>query len=350
MAKKPAKPDSDSSASRSAKAPGSLPAIVILHGKENFLRQLHTQNLKAELTKAKGEIDVIHFDGSSARPADVLDECRSFGLIANYKLVVVDDADEIVKEDARPLFERYAESLAASLEAGGDVSATLLLRSDTWRAGKLDKMVEVVGRIVKCEPPTDAECVAWVMKRAKATHKSEIDKDCAALLVNRVGCDLAHLDSELGKLAAAAGPDKPITRELVVYYVGVSREEELWGIQSTLLTAGPEEGLQHLRYVLDVSREPAQRVMWAMCDLARKLHTTSRAARGSAQQQAAARRQLWGPSGDAIFNVARRVEPHKALALFRECVSADRRSKSGFSDADQIVERLVLQFSALAGR
>lgn len=337
MAKKPTKPESAATTK-----PTTLPPFVILHGKEPFLRQLHTNSLKAELEKAKGEIDIVHFDGASASAADVLDECRSFGLIANYKMVVVDDAEKLVKEDARPLFERYAESLAANPDAG----ATLVLRSDAWRAGKLDKMVEAVGRIIECSPPSDAECTAWVIKRAKSMHKCEIDKDAASLLVERIGANLAHLDSELGKLAAAAGTANLINRQHVVYFVGTSREEELWGIQRTLLSENPNEGLQHLRYVLEVSREPAQRVMWAMCDLARKLHTTSRAVRGSPQQQQAARRQLWGPSGEAIFVAARRIDPPRALDLLRECVNADRRSKSGFSDSAQVLERLALRFSS----
>src|SRR5207253_8118234 len=49
------------------------------------------------LTKAHGEIDSFRFDGASASAAEVLDECRTFGLMRQQKLVIVDNADALLK-------------------------------------------------------------------------------------------------------------------------------------------------------------------------------------------------------------------------------------------------------------
>ncbi|MFA6047173.1 MAG: hypothetical protein WC718_19480, partial [Phycisphaerales bacterium] len=246
--------------------------VALLHGNDSFLRSLHTAALRKALEKAHKTIDTVVFDGNTASAADVLDECRSFGLIAGYKLVVVDNADQIVKEANRPLFERYCESVAQGEPPG----ATLLLRAGTWYPGNLDKLIAEVGAVVKCDEPGEREAVGWVSKRAAKEYEAAIAEDAADLLVARVGTNLGRLDSELAKLVAAAGGQE-IDRALVIEFVGASREEAAWGIQSTLLGAtGPAEALGHLRYLLDVSRQPSQAIAYAFTDLARKLHAMSR--------------------------------------------------------------------------
>lgn len=331
------------------KAPGSLGAecrVGLLHGKEALLRQLHTETLKSALIKAHGGVDVFVFDGTTARAADVLDECRSFGLIAGYKLVILDNAEAMIKDAARPLFERYCESVAGDEEVG----ATLLLRAPTWRPGNLDKLIAGVGAIVKCDEPGFDEAVRWVEKRAAKEHKASITPDAAQMLVERVGTSLTRLDNELGKLAAAAGAGE-IAAPLVGYFVGASREEQAWGIQSSLLGAGPGEALAHLRYILDVSRQPTQVVSWAMIDLARKLHAASRALRQGAQPgEITGPLKIWGPAGNALLAAARKIDPDAALALFRAAVRADQRQKSGLGDPERGLEMLVLEFARAQGR
>jgi len=353
VAKKPAKPVAGQCSL------GADCRIVILHGKEAFIRAEMTAQLRGALAQAFGAIDSLTFEGASAAAADVLDECRSFGLIAAHKLVIVDDADDLVKgDDIRPLFERYAQSPSEG--------STLVLRTDTWKAGRLDKLVEAVGVIIECKPPDERRAVEWTIARARDTHACAIDQDAASLLVRRVGADLGKIDSELGKLSAAAGagiPQAPapkgpatagtnapapcrITADSVEYFVGPSRDEQVWGIQSTLLSAGPEESLQHLRNVLDVSRQPAQLVLYALMDISRKLHGASRAMRAGARpDDLAGPLKLWGESKFAIPNAAKRLEPARALQLFRTCVEADRRSKSGLGEVERTLERLVVQFS-----
>lgn len=351
MAKKPAKStgESDGKPATQSKSASSLPQIALYIGEDAFLRQELTAQLKAALEKAHGEVEVFTFDGESCQASQVLDECRSFGLMATHKLVILDNADDLIKESTRSLFERYTESPSEQ--------ATLVIRSRTWRAGKLDKMIEAIGTIRKCESPNEKDAAGWVIKRAAHHHKATIGLDAAQALVARVGPSLMLLDSELGKLAAAAGADKagnpqPITMELIAEFVGVSREEEAWGVQQTLLTGNTDAAISHLRHVLDVSRQPSQVVMYAMTDLSRKLHGTCAGLRGGANPfQLTKTLRLWGPSQDAIVNAAKRMMPSESLALFISAVEADKRSKTGFTDGDRALEVLAVKMTGtVAGK
>lgn len=339
-----------------AKALDASLRIVVLHGEEMFLREQYAAQLREALVKAHGEIDTIHFDGQSAKPADVLDECRSFGLIAAHKLIVVDNADVLVKEDARPLFESYAEHPSEG--------ATLLLRCQTWRPGNLDKRIEAVGAIKLCTVPRLAgrdgrptkevdwaKLAGWAVVRAAKRYNAAVERDAAALLVERIGADMARIDSELAKLAAAAGcpsegPPGAVGKALVAEFVGESREEEVWGIQRTVLTEGPEAALHHLRQVLEVSRQPPTLVNWALTDMARKLHAASSLLRAGANPFALkGQLRLFGDAADAILNEAKRRSPAQCRMLFEAAVDSDFRQKRGLGEPERTAECLVVLFS-----
>ncbi|MCC6285980.1 MAG: DNA polymerase III subunit delta [Phycisphaerales bacterium] len=314
--------------------------VVLLHGKEAFLRAQFSAQLREMLTEAHGQVDVFTFDGAGALPADILDECRSFGLLSGHKLVIVDNADQVIKEDSRPLFERYA--------AAPEPGATLLLRAEKWRAGKLDALIAAAGAMIACEPITPHQAIAWAMKRCPKRYGASIAPDAAELLVSRIGPELARLDSELAKVSLAAGAGGVVTRSHVTELVGLSREEEVWEIQNDLLSGTPEEVVARVRYALDVSRHPATLVCWAMTDLARKVHMASAAGRAGTPFNMIARDlKLWGQSQALVEHAARRIGPAEAARLLHACVEADAQSKSGIGEPERLLERLALTFAAL---
>lgn len=328
--------------------------VVVLHGPEAFLRSLYTDQLKAALTKVHGEIEIVRHDGKACQAVDVLDDCRSFGLIQQHKLVIVDDADEFLKssedeeDDAPPAApaRKTNRQLIESYCASPSDSATLLLRCGTWRGGKLDKLIPEVGTVMACEELSDDRAVAWVGRRAPSRYQAAIDLATAALLVERLGTDLGRLDSELSKLSSAAGDGKPITRQLVVELVGQSREEEVWGVQQTLLSGDGRAILPHVRELVSISRVPTQQMMWAISDLARKLHGMSAGLRAGMNPFAlAGTLKLWGPGKDAVTHAAHRTTPAAAAKLFGACVDMDARTKSGLSDPERAIEVLAVRFA-----
>jgi len=315
-------------------------AIAIVHGPDAFRREEALRDLRERLASKHGDVDRVNFDGATATAADVLDECRSMGLIAAHKLVVVDNAEQLVKEANRPLFERYAQGPAEG--------ATLVLRANSWRAGKLDAMVEAVGVIIECEPPNELQAQAWVEKAA-ARHGATIEPAAAKNLVARVGPSLMHLNNELAKLAVAAEGGR-ITPALVTQFVGLSREEEAWNVQRSLLSGRPEMALAHLRHVLDVSRQPAVLVTYAMIDLARKLHGVACAARDKRNPAELTKPlRLWGESQRTIIDAGSRLSPRDTLRLYAACVEGDARLKQGLGDAERTLEMRTLDMTRLVG-
>jgi len=313
--------------------------IVVLAGKEASLRSLHTEKLRELLIQEYGEVDTLRFDGDTAPVADVLDECRSVGLMMQHKLVVVDAAEKFVSGDARPLLERYA---AAPAEM-----ATLVLRADTWRAGNLDKSIRRHGVILKCDALAEGQAIKWAVGRAAKRLDATLEGEAAELLVARVGTDLGRIDAELGKLASAAG-DAPINAALIRELTGATREEEVWGIQTEVLRADAEAGLRAIDQAISVSRHPAAFISFALMDLARKLHAVARLLESGANPfQAAKEAGVWGPSREAVLAAAQQVDPDVLGDLLAEAVDADHRLKSGRAGDRRVLESLAIRFASL---
>jgi DNA polymerase-3 subunit delta len=355
--------------------------IALLVGKELFLQTEYTARLRKALIERHGEVDTVRFDGQSTPAADVLDECRSLGLMQQHKLVVVDDADQLIRggskkdgdgkkggsrddedeeeEEAsesgastRPMFERYAQAPTEG--------ATLVLRARKFIPGKLGPMIEKVGAIIKCEAESADTARRWVVARAPERHGVEVEPAAAALLVERLGADLGRLDNEVAKLAASIGAPVDgkgkkgrlpmVTTEAAAELVGVTREEDMWTIKDALLSGDPEAALHQLHAILDRSgKDQAVPVTWACIDAARQLHSLAQGLRqGKNVFSLAGTLKIWPPArAEAMAAVARKLDPRRAAALLAAAVEADRRTKSGLGDGARTLELLALRFASV---
>jgi DNA polymerase III delta subunit len=100
--------------------------------------------------------------------------------------------------------------------------------------------------------------------------------------------------------------------------------------------------------MLGVSRQPEVLVLFAVTDLARKLHGASRGLRAGQNESALAKSlKLWGEASRAILDAGKRLQPRQTLAFFRSCVRADLRSKSGLGDIPRSLEALTIELHAM---
>lgn len=328
---------------RSAKAakrpPGAGDRIVVLAGKEMYLRSAWLEDIREKLGAAHGNVEVIRFAGT-ASPAEVLDECRSPSLMVPHKLVVVDEADQFVKgDDRRAIVERYAETPSED--------ATLVLRAEVWHSGKLDKLIEKVGTIVECNEVTLPEAIKWATRRVSKRHGREIEPEAAELLVERVGVDLARLDGELAKLSSATAEGETISASTVADLVGLTREQTVWLIQNVALEGDVERSLRFVRELVEVSRVPPLLIRFAIVDLLKKLHGMAAWMHGG---RSGARPNIWPRDvAESIARAAGRVERGALLGLYERAMEADYEAKRGHGDELRGVEMLLVRFSGLFG-
>ncbi len=327
-----------------AKQPTFKPSMrtAIIHGKESFLMSRYTNDFEEILAKEHGDVDRIVFDGATANLATILDEIRTFDLMMQHKLVIVDNADVFLaakdsgKISNRQAMERYAESPVQS--------ATLLLRATSWRPGKLDKAVAKTGIVFKLQQLNEHDSVRWCIGRCGKEHGCTLEVQAAQLLVQRIGVSLTRLDTELGKLAAKVAPETNIIRDDVIEMVGLSREEQAWEIQSIILSGNSAAAMTKLGELLDVSRQPRELLMWSVVDLTRRLSAASSMLQGG-NSPAEIRKslKLFGDGGNRILSIAKQRTPSQLADLFTEAVAVDARTRSGLLDGRRGLELLALR-------
>lgn len=318
--------------------------FLILHGKDSFQIVERLHRFEKALKERFGDVNRFDFDGSTAQLVDVLDELRTFGLLATHKLVVVDKADQFIgQEERRRAMERYAEEPVEH--------ATLVFRAESWRPGNLDKLVAKVGAVLKCDTPSAEHAMAWCEARGRKQHEILVDAAAAEALVDRVGSDLARLDTELAKYAAYLATEpadaRRVTRELVTLLTGQSREEAAWEVQEAVLGGKPAVAIRKVRELVEISQAPEQLILWSLVDLARKLHDASRMLADGASEGAVAKQvKLWGPSMAPTLRAARALGPIRATRLFAQSIDLDRRSKSGLAgELPRTLEAFVASFA-----
>ena len=334
--------------------------IVVLHGSDSLRIRDWTRRLIEVLTEAYGEIQRFDFDGANVEAAVILDELRSYGLLQQHKLVVLDNADQflVTKEDedlsptvapsggkcrtTRQLMEAYAASPVED--------ATLLMKADSWRKSKLGDLVMKVGAVGRFDSPSEGEAVDWVAGPGVQRHDVKINRNAAQLLVEKIGSGLDRLDMELAKLASYVGPGKTIKREQVVDMVGMSREEEAWILQEAMATGNAEAALGKLRELLDVSRHNEVPLMWAVIDLTRKLYASSKLLRQGMDEYSVAQQVgIWGESRGAILRAAKNFNPHQLAQLLRDATMTDQRNKSGRANPRRSLEVLTMHIADTIG-
>mgnify|MGYP006427510321 CR=1 FL=1 len=324
--------------------PGAEHRFVVLAGKEIFLRDHYTRSLRDALESEFGQTETFRFDGERATPAEVLDECRSFGLMAPHKMVVVDSAESFVHAESRPMLERYAHNPSDQ--------ATLVLRAGSWRAGNLDKAINSIGVVIKCDALDEGRAAQWAAGRATQYYGVDLTPATANHIVGRLGPDLGRLDTELSKLATAAGAGGAITDALVAELVGHTREQEVWAIQRHLLAGDAARTIAELRVILgNAPRDNSVPAIFACTDLARKLVGATEGLRqGMHPAQLGKTLKIWGEAQDQILGTARAISPAVARRLLDLCVETDRLSKSSNMNPTIALERLSVAFASVSRR
>lgn len=311
--------------------------IVVLYGPEQMLLREKFTQLRDALAAEHGEVETVNFEGDTVELAVVLDELRSYGLMQQHKIIVVDAADKFVKSH-REALERYAAQPVDT--------ATLVLRGPQWNRGNIDKLINKVGAIVKCDTLKAPAAADWLVRRAASAHNRKLDKATANLLVQRLGTALGRLDTEFGKLAVLVGDGEPIDKELIDQVVGRGSDEQAWAVQEAVLQAltarGPHGGgnvIAALHEIIDLSGQPDILVVYFIADLMRKINLAAAMKKqGASDGEIGRAMKLWGPRQTLFMNLLRRIDERRAARLLDAVVSVDRRAKSGRGNATRNLE------------
>ncbi len=185
-------------------------------------------------------------DGSKASLADVLDEVRTYSLLGDRRVVLVDDADDFISAHRKAL-ERYCESPASTGTLG-------LLCNSLPKNWRLHRIIAESGRVVICAAPERRDVVPWIIRRARDAYGKRLSSTAGTTFRRLVGDAPGVIDAELSKLSTYVGERPVITEEDIAALVGQHREELVFAVIDAMINGHVGAALAAWELVLATDR------------------------------------------------------------------------------------------------
>ncbi len=328
------------------KRPPEIPAVVVVYGKEPFLRQLVIASVRHNvLGEGDADLSLTRFEGKSVEPRDVFDELGTISMFGSERrLVLIEGADEFISTH-RSLLEDYA--------AHPKSSGVLLLDAPQWKANtRLHKAIAASGLPIECKPPSAAKLDSWVVQWAASAHDIQLEHDAAEMLTEIVGSQLGMLDQELAKVAAFAGSEKKIDIAILSEVVGKSRAKTVWNMLNHAAEGNAAAALVEMDRLI-AEGEDATGLIGRIGSSLRRFAAATRLVEAdeSAGRRPSIRRAL-EQTGVKSFVLAdtekqlRQLGRDRAGAMYRWILEAELAVRGDSTlDARTILERLIVRMS-----
>ncbi|MEK6798739.1 MAG: DNA polymerase III subunit delta [Planctomycetota bacterium] len=312
--------------------------VIAIVGTDRFLLRQALERLLQEASRDRG-VDPVWLDGRSATPAEVLDEVRTPSLLGDRRMVIVDDADELI-EGNRKTLERYCSDPAAE-------GCLVLLCRSLPRNTNLYKVIAKLGGFMQVEPPAGRDIVPWIVRRASEVHGKRMNHAAAERLQEHIGDAPGLLDAELGKLATYAGGRDEITAKDVDEVCGNLREEKVFGLVDAIGAGDAATAIQLWRQALATDKAAEHKAIgglaYAVGELLKACRLRDRG-RSVATMQGEVRVPAWVLSRQLGWASTSRMQ-----RMQRDLLEADVAIKTGLSSPAIAIEKFILNNVAATG-
>jgi DNA polymerase III subunit delta len=205
---------------------GSFKPLYWLEGEEDYYIDKVVDYAEHKiLSESEASFNLSIFYGKDANWADVVNACRRYPMFAERQVVVLKEAQQM--RDVEKL-EGYVENPQPQ---------TVLVVS--YKEKKLDarkkfaKLVKEKGMMVSTKKMYDRELPEWAQELVRSKGLTITPKGLA-LLVDHIGNDLTRIENEIDKLSVNLGKRTNITEDDIEEYIGVSKEYNVFELQSAL--------------------------------------------------------------------------------------------------------------------
>lgn len=206
---------------------GKIAPVYLLAGLESYFIEETIHRMKAKLEE-EGEIETTTID-LDEKPIDmVIDESDTIPFFSNKKLIIAKNASFLKATDkTKEKINHDLKRFAKWLEFPSDTSVTVFIAPYE----KLDERKKVTKQLKEhavyllAETPKEHDLAVWVQNEVSSLGKT-IDDEAISKLIEMVGLDMVHLQSEIEKICLYLGEDKKITVSVVEKLVAKTLEQD----------------------------------------------------------------------------------------------------------------------------
>jgi DNA polymerase III subunit delta len=324
---------------------GVIAPVYVLFGPETYLRDKAAKYI-ADKCFSDGEMREFNETEFSL---DVSDNIRSaisaaeqLPMMAAKRVVRITDvristsaAKDTLKEEAEQLLTDYLKRPSLS-------SVVIFVVDELNGTRKLSKLLTANSVAAEFKRLDNSGLLVWARDHIRDAG-AEADDQTVRHLVSVVGDDVRRLTNEIEKLAAAALPEKLITRDLIDALVPFSREISNFGLTDNLVAGRNAEAIRVLQKILDDGTEPLALLGLISSNYRRLLVAKEMMSNGAPRSDVVSAAKAFGSGQEAFLSLARRTEPAKLVKALERIAKTDLAIKTSVGGGGTAGSRLQIE-------
>jgi DNA polymerase-3 subunit delta len=219
---------------------GVFKPVYWLEGEEDyFIDKVVSYAEQQILPESETSFNLSVFYGKDANWAEVINACRRYPMFAERQVILLKEAQQM----------RDIEKLEAYFE--NPLPSTVFVIS--YKDKKLDarkkmaKLIKDKGELVTIKKMYERELPSWTTELLR-TKGLTISPKGLALLGEHIGNDLSRIENEIDKLTVNLGKRTAITEDDIEKYIGVSKDYNVFELQSALAQKDLSKSLRIIQY------------------------------------------------------------------------------------------------------
>jgi DNA polymerase III subunit delta len=191
------------------------------------------------LSESEASFNLSVFYGRDASWADVVNACRRYPMFAERQVVLLKEAQHM----------RDVEKLEGYVDKPLISTIFIVSYKDKKVDGrsKFAKLLKEKGGLITTKKMYDSQLPEWTQELIRSKELT-ISPKALALLVDHIGNDLNRIENEIEKIAINLGKRKTITEEDIEEYVGVSKDFNVFELQSALAKKDMAKSMRIVAY------------------------------------------------------------------------------------------------------
>jgi len=191
------------------------------------------------LNESEAAFNLSVFYGRDTSWADVLNACRRYPMFAEKQVVLLKEAQHM----------RDIEKLEGYIENPLNSTVFIVAYKDKKVDGrsKLAKLLKQKAVLITTKKIYDNQLPEWTLELLQSKDLL-ISPKGLALLVDHIGNDLTRIENEIEKISINLGKRKTISEEDIEEFVGVSKDFNVFELQSALAKKDVAKSIRIVQY------------------------------------------------------------------------------------------------------
>ncbi|MGZ5220269.1 MAG: DNA polymerase III subunit delta [Chitinophagaceae bacterium] len=191
------------------------------------------------LNESEASFNLSVFYGRDTSWPDVINACRRYPMFAEKQVILLKEAQQM----------RDIEKLEGYIENPLNSTVFIVAYKDKKVDGrsKLAKLLKQKAVLITTKKIYDNQVPEWTQELLRSRELS-ISPKGLALLVDHIGNDLTRIENEIEKISINLGKRKNITEEDIEEFVGVSKDFNVFELQSALARKDLAKSIRIIQY------------------------------------------------------------------------------------------------------